>query len=323
MHLQGLVDINEAAPGAFTQAPLNLSPTVTTTTGGVTTVSPRFTSAASELILNKIRPYPGYNAINMVRTAFGSTYNSLQVQLQKRFKGANLIDFNYTWSKALTDNQTDRSTAVQDRTNPRGEYGRSQLDRRHVFTADFVYELPFRRRQEGFAGHLLGGWQLSGIVAANSGLPFTITTSNLDSAGLGFLGASSAGGRPDQVGDPNSGPGIHTRQRWFNTAAFAPVPLGVTRPGNARRGTVNGPGFQRWDLGFMRNFKLTEGLRGSDHRMDLQFRAESFNTFNHTNWAAVAGTTSYTSQTATNANYGQITAARDNRILQLALKLNY
>lgn len=323
VHLQGIVDINEVAPGAFTQPPLSLSPTVTTTTGGVTTTGPRFTSAASELVLNKIRPFPGYNAINSVETIFGSNYHSLQVQLQKRFKGANLIDLNYTWSKALTDNQTDRSTAVQDRTNPRGEYGRSQLDRRNVFTADFVYELPFYHQQQNLLGHVLGGWQLSGIVAANSGLPFTVSTSNLDPAGVGFLGASSAGGRPDQVGDPNSGSGIHTRQKWFNTAAFAPVPLGVVRPGNARRGTINGPGFQRWDLGFMRNFKLTDGFRGSDHRIDLQFRAESFNTFNHTNWASVTGTTSYTSQTATSSTYGTITSARDNRILQLALKLNY
>ncbi|NUQ30573.1 MAG: adenylyl cyclase, partial [Acidobacteriaceae bacterium] len=310
VHLQGLVDINEATPGAYTQAPLNLPANT-------------FTSSSSELVLNRIRPYKGYNAINMVKTAFGSNYNGLQVQVQKRFKGANLIDVNYTWSKALTDNQTDRSTAIQDRTNPRGEYGRSQYDRKHVLTADWVYELPWYREQTGFAGHILGGWQFSGIVAMNAGLPFTISTSNLDPAGLGFLGASSAGGRPDQIGDPNSGSGIRTRQKWFNTAAFAPVPLGQVRAGNARRGSVNGPGFQRWDLGFMRNFKLTEGFRGTDHRIDLQFRAESFNTFNHTNWASIAGTTAYTSQTAISSSYGTITATRDPRILQLALKLNY
>ncbi|WP_263416866.1 TonB-dependent receptor [Terriglobus albidus] len=312
VHLQGIVDINEVTPGAYTQAPLNLAPN-----------APTFTSSASELVLNRIRPYRGYNAINMVKTDFGSNYSGLQVQLQKRFKGANLIDFNYTWSKALTDNQTDRSTAIQDRTNPRGEYGRSQIDRRHVFTADFVYELPFYRDQQGFTGHLLGGWQFTGIVAMNGGLPFTASTSNLDPGGLGFLGASSAGGRPDQVADANSGPGLKTRQKWFNTAAFAPVPVGQARPGNARRGTINGPGFQRWDLGFMRNFKLSDGFRGSDHRIDLQFRAESYNTFNHTNWASIGGTISNTGQTTAGTNYGVITSARDPRILQVALKLNY
>ena len=318
VHLQGVVDINEVAPGAFTQAPLNLSPTVTSSAG---VVGQRFTSSGTELVLNRIRPYLGYNAINSVQTVFGSNYNSLQVQVQKRFKGANLVDVNYTYSKALTDNQTDRSTSVQDRTNPRAEYGPSQYDRRHVFTADFVYELPFFHDQQGFLGHLAGGWQFSGIVAVNSGLPFTASTSNLDPGGLGLLGASASGGRPDQVSNPNKN-APHTRQQWFNTAAFAPVPLGVVRPGNARRGSILGPGFQRWDLGFMRNFKLTDGYKGK-HRMDLQFRAESFNTFNHTNWAAIAGTTAFTGQTTASTTFANITATRDPRILQLALKLNY
>ena len=312
VHLQGVVDINTLAPGAYTQAPLNLSPTLTSSTG---VVSQRFTSSGTELVLNRIRPYLGYNAINTVQTVFGSNYNSLQMQLQKRFKGANLVDINYTYSKALTDNQTDRSTAVQDRTNPRAEYGPSQYDRRHVFTADFVYELPFYRDQRGVVGHLAGGWQFSGIVAVNSGLPFTASTSNLDPGGIGFLGASSAGGRPDQIANPNRN-APHTRQQWFNTAAFAPVPLGQARPGNARRGSILGPGFQRWDLGFMRNFKVYEGVR-------LQFRAESFNTFNHTNWAAIAGTTAYTGQTTASSTFGTIITSRDPRILQLALKLNY
>ncbi|GAA3770008.1 TonB-dependent receptor [Terriglobus aquaticus] len=310
VHLQGVVDINEVAPGAYTQAPLNLSPLNAAGTGQ------RFTSSSSELVLNRIRPYLGYNAINVVQTVFGSNYNSLQVQVQKRFKGANLVDVNYTYSKALTDNQTDRSTSIQDRTNPRAEYGPSQYDRRHVFTADFVYELPFFREQHGFLGHVAGGWQFSGIVAVNSGLPFTASTSNLDPGGLGFLGASASGGRPDQVGNPNKN-APHTRLQWFNTAAFAPVPLGQARPGNARRGSILGPGFQRWDLGFMRNFKLTE-----KHRTDLQFRAESFNTFNHTNWATIA-TSAFVSQTGFGTSYGQVTATRDPRILQLALKLNY
>lgn len=296
VHQLGIIDINEATPGAYVNAGLGIA------AGGVTTAnSPK---------LNLIRPYKGYNAINVVQNIFGSNYNSLQTQLQKRFRDSSLIDINYTWSKALTDNQTDRSTAVQDRTNIRGEYGLAQIDRRNIFTADFVYVLPFYRDQKGFIGHIAGGWQLSGIAAINSGLPFTPTTSSVDPGGLGFLGASSAGGRPDQVGNVNDGVGLKTKTKWFNTAAFAAVPAGLARPGNSHRGVIIGPGFQRYDLGLMRNFKLAEGKF-------LQFRGEGFNVFNHTNFATIA-----VAQT-TPSTFGTVTAARDNRILQVALKLNF
>lgn len=297
VHLLGIVDVNEAVPGAYVTAGLGIA------AGGVT--------SANTAKLNLIRPYRGYNAINVVENIFGSNYNSLQVQLQKRFRDESLFDVNYTWSKALTDNQTDRSTAVQDRTNIRGEYGRSQIDRRHIFSADAIYKLPFFRQQHGLVGHVLGGFELSGIASINTGLPFTPTTSGVDPGGLGFLGASAAGGRPDQVGDPNSGPGLRTKAHYFNTAAFAAVPAGQARPGNSRRGVINGPGYQKYDVGLFRNFKVFGEGRS------LQFRAEGFNVFNHTNFATIA-----VAQT-TPSTFGTVTAVRDNRILQVALKFNY
>jgi hypothetical protein len=282
--------------------------------------------------LNRIRPYKGYNAINTVMNLFGSNYNSLQIQLQKRFAHDSLVEVNYTYSKALTDNQTDRSTAVQDRTNIRAEYGRSQLDRKHILTADFVYSLPFFHDQQGFKGHALGGWQVSGVVAINSGLPFTPSVSNQDPAGIGFLGASSAGGRPDQVGNPSKGTGLKTVPKWFNTAAFAPVPLGTIRAGNSPRGSINGPGYQRWDIGLFRNFRIAGA---NDHRVDLQFRAEAYNVVNHNNPASINTVAFTSSGTVTNnstgvvtsaaspTTFGNITAWRDPRIMQVALKLNY
>jgi hypothetical protein len=221
---------------------------------------------------------------------------------------------------------------VQDRTNIRAEYGRSQLDRKHILTADFVYNLPFFIDQQGFKGHVLGGWQVSGVVAINSGLPFTPSVSNQDPAGIGFLGASSAGGRPDQVGNPSKGTGLKTVPKWFNTAAFTPVPLGTIRAGNSPRGSINGPGYQRWDIGLFRNFRIAGA---NDHRVDLQFRAEAYNIVNHNNPASI-NTTAYTSSAvvtnnstgtvypaAPNAAFGNVTAWRDPRIMQVALKLNY
>ncbi|MGI8770040.1 MAG: hypothetical protein ACR2JE_01250 [Acidobacteriaceae bacterium] len=291
-HLLGEVDLNQPRPGAYLTS--GLFP------GGVVTRS-------NTNLLNGIRPYVGYSAINAIEPWFGANYNSLQASLQKRFSDGSIIDFNYTFSKALTDNQTDRSTAVQNIYNIRGEYGPAQYDRRNVFTADFVYNLPFFREQQGFTGHLLGGWEFAGVVLANSGLPLTVTTS-ADPAGLGLLSAASAAGaRPNQVGNPSAG-APHTRAKWFNTAAFSDQVV-PGQAGNEPRGAVRGPGYQRWDLSLLRNFKIND-------RFNLQFRGETFNTFNHTNYDTVS--TSDTSST-----YGQVTGYRDKRIIQLGLKLAF
>lgn len=300
-NLIGIVDINEVPVGAYLAAGLG-SPVAGDSVLRIT--------SSNTPTLNQLRPYKGYNAINQIEPLFSANYNSLQVSLQKRFAGKSLVDVNYTWSRALTNAQSDRSSAPQNTSNINAEYGRSSLDRRHIMTADFVYELPFFLNQSGFVGRVLGGWELSGIVSVNSGLPLTATIGDgLDPGGLGILGASAAGPRPDQVSDPNAGQGTHTLLHWFNTAAFSPVPSGQVRPGNAHRGTIGGPGFQRWDLSFFKNIKVTEGSA-------FQFRAESFNTFNHTNLDTVNTST-------TSSLYGQVTGTRDPRILQVGLKFNF
>ncbi|MDQ2948005.1 MAG: hypothetical protein M3Y27_19065, partial [Acidobacteriota bacterium] len=99
-------------------------------------------------------------------------------------------------------------------------------------------------------------------------------------------------------------------QRWFNTACLADVPKGEIRPGTAPRNGIRGPGYQKWDLSLFKNFHLSE--RGTN----LQFRFETFNTFNHTNWASIGATLG-------SSTFGQVTAARDPRIAQLALKLSF
>jgi hypothetical protein len=165
--------------------------------------------------------------------------------------------------------------------------------------------------QKGFTGHVLGGWEFSGIVAANSGLPLTATdtSSVLDPLGQGVhVGASVASLRPDLVGDPNSG-APNTRLQWFNTSAFQSVPAGQVRAGDEHRGAIIGPGFYRIDLSLFKNFKITE-------RFSTQFRAEAFNVTNHTNFDTVNTSTG-------SAAFGQVTATRDPRIMQLALKLYF
>ena len=112
---------------------------------------------------------------------------------------------------------------------------------------------------------------------------------------------------PNQVGDPNAG-APHKLLQWFNTSAFVPNTT-PGAPGNTRKGSIIAPGYQRWDLSLFKNFKLWE-------TGNLQFRWETFNAFNHTNFNAV--NTQFGS-----AIFGQVTSARDPRIMQLGLKLNF
>ncbi len=324
-HLQGVLDINTIQPGAFAGTSINFAQVAGCSS---------FTSQACEAPLNQIRPYRGYTAINTVETIFNSNYNSLQVKVTKKFSGKSMIDGNYTWSRGLTNAQTDYSSAPQNIYNLGAEYGPTSYNRNSIATIDGIFELPWYRDQDGVVGKILGGWELSGLYTVNTGLPLTITMSSggtinyqgltstfsgqtnggvaNDSAGLGILGPSAASMRPNVVLNPSNGYGqvaLKTRNNWFNATAFqAPSPTSF-QVGNEKRGIVDGPGYNRLDAGFFRNFKLY-------HDVVLQFRAEGFNVLNHTNWGTV-GTT------ATSSTFGKITATRDPRILQLAGKISF
>ncbi|HET8666386.1 MAG TPA: TonB-dependent receptor [Terriglobales bacterium] len=270
-------------------------------------------------MLNLIRPYKGWGPIQALRTSFMSNYHALQMSLDKRFKGDSQIGASYTWSHALTNNQTDRSTAPQDSWNPMGDYGPTQQDRRHIFSGNFVYELPFFKSQKGFVGHVLGGWQLSGITQMQTGTPLTITdgTNSWDLAGEGCrVSTSPCSVRPDLIGDPTAYTGAEYTAgksaavwKWFNPAAFASIPKGQARPGNSPRGVIYTPGMWRQDLSFMRNIKFTE-------RFSAQLRADAFNAFNHTNPSGIV-----TSMTST--QFGQITGTGLPRQIQVGMKLMF
>jgi hypothetical protein len=308
-HLLGIVDLNQPIPGKLVicnGVPLT-APTACAGSGGVT----------GGAAINSIRPYKGYGPINIIEPIMTSNYNSLQTSLQKKFKGQSQVTLNYTWSKGLTTAQTDRSSAPQNVYCIHCDYGASQLDRRHIFNANFVYELPWFSKQEGVVGHILGGWQTSGIAYLYTGLPLTITSSGVDPAGQGYnLSASSVSGRPDLIGAAIGprGTDFLAGPTWFNTAAFARVcpATGLCtnpRPGNSPRGVVYGPGFSRLDLSLFKNFNFGE-------RWKLQFRTEAYNIFNHTNPNAV-GTTFGTS------TFGRVTSYRDPREMQFGLKLSF
>jgi hypothetical protein len=304
-HLIGSLDVNQPAPFAYRDA-LACSATVTTNC-----IQPgNFVTSATTPLLNRIRPYTGYVGIDGIRSEFSSNYHSLQAQLQKRFRGSSLLNFSYTWSHNLTNNQTDRSTAPQNSYDIAAEYGPSQQDRRHIFTANWVYDLPFYKTQAGFVGHVLGGWTFSGIFTAQTGIPGTVTTlANADPGGTGCLGPSPCSVRPDQISDPNMG-APQTLDQWFNKAAYVNVPAGEFHNGTSHRGAVYGPGLWRADLSLFKGIRFTERVNG-------QFRFETFNAFNHLN-PNCCGSFSLGSSL-----FAKITSGREPRIVQLGFKLDF
>jgi len=306
-HLQGLVDINQVAPGVALAAGLHAANGNTVFT---TTDEPR---------INAIRPYLGFNAINVQETAFDSNYHSLQVNIRKSFGTAGQFNAAYTWSKNLTDSGTD-ATAPQSSFNwHEGEYGLGPADRTQVLTLNYVYTIPIFAHGNGILNQTLGGWEVSGIPTFYTGAPFTVTTSSVDPAGLGLLGSSASSSRPDEVCNPQanaphqyvavSGAGKPT---WFNTACFVPVPQGAVRPGNVGRNTVRGPGFFGWDASLMKNFNLYK-----EGRVKFQLRGEAFNVLNWVNPGAFA------SANITSASFGQISTYRAARRIQLGAKITF
>jgi hypothetical protein len=301
-HLLGEEDINMPMPGAYVAAGLSttVSQGITIGSGGV----------QNETLVNIIRPFKGYGPITAIESNFNSNYNGLQIEGKKQMRDL-LFKVDYTWSKALTNNQTDRSTAPQNLYNIAAEYGPLQQDRTQIFSADVVYSLPWWRSQQGFTGHFLGGWQVSAIVSASTGLPLTVTTTeSIDPAGDGACScsASPAGLRPDMVANPNAG-AAHQFLNWFNGTAFTNVPATATRPGNETRGQVRGPGYQIWNMALAKNIRVSETT-------GFEFRAEAFNLFNHTNPFGIG--TQLNSST-----YNHITSFRDPRVLQMGLKFNF
>ncbi len=308
VHLPGVVDINLLPPGYALTQTCRTNSVDPATFGPCQMPGQQFTSATQELILDQIRPYRGYRAVNVVQTRFNSNYHSLQVSGQQRFSGGNQLNLSYTWSKNLTNSQNEYSTAPQNPYNIRNDYGRANLDRRHILNVNYIYELPFHQKQENFAGKLLGGWQVSGIFTHFTGRAFTLSTSNLDPAGLGFLGPSVSGPRPSVSCDPNQG-AARTFRQWFNTTCVQNVAAGLNNIGSVGRNTLDGPPTTRVDFTLSKSVKFSESMR-------VQLRGEVFNIFNHTNFTTL-------STNVTSATFGQVTNVRDPRTMQLGVKFYF
>jgi hypothetical protein len=224
------------------------------------------------------RPFPQFQGLGSNSYNAISNYQSLQLQVRKRFSNGLNIDANYTWSKFL-DEQDSAGWGSRGGTQnwqngyvPGSNYGFSNFDHPHMAKAAVVYELPFGRGRRlltngGVLDALFGGWQASSIFVAQSGSPFNVTMS-------GNNGSNSKAGNwfPNLIGDPNvSNPTI---DRWFNQAAFA-APAPNTFGSNGRN-NLRGPRLVDLDFSLGKNLKMPKWERAS-----LQLRFDATNFLNH------------------------------------------
>jgi hypothetical protein len=265
---------------------------------------------------NTLVPYAGYRTMTIYQNGENSHYNSLQLQLQTHLHNGLNLHAGYTLSRAIdaTNNSADGGdlSAVS---NPyvgwQYDVGPSALDRTHVFFADFIYDLPiFRHSPNGFAKAFLGGWQMSGIITAQSGSPID----------LGFTGATLCSFVQGCRVRPNLSGSIRYPKttvlngaknavlQWYDPTQFSPnLVSGVPGFGNLHQFGLRGPGRDNWNLSMFKNFAVGERLR-------FELRAEAFNIWNHTQFRNVD--TNVNSPTA-----GLVTSAYDPREFQLGAKL--
>jgi hypothetical protein len=155
----------------------------------------------------------------------------------------------------------------------------------------------------------LGGWEISGITSFQSGAPFTVTVPT----DVARIGVSSS--RASVIGQPRLDPGERTLSRWFNTEAFLPPERMIQgRFGDAGRNILIGPGFTEWDIALLKNFPLRE-------KLGLQFRAESFNTWNHPAFTGLNTTVRFDAAGKPTQSYGAVTSSGPGRTLSFGLKL--
>ncbi len=250
--------------------------------------------------LDALRPYPGFSYIRFTENAYNGNYNALQATLTRRFENGLHYSVAYTWSKAMNHAEGFGDMALNKYNTRQGRYGRATYHRQHMLNFSYIYELPFLRGQRGLLGSILGGWQIAGITMFQSGMPTGISVP-------GDLSGTGEGARPVWVSNPNLPKNQRTLRRYFNTEAVARPEASTW--GNLGRNVLLRPGINNWDMAFSKNFTVTEALR-------LQFRCEMFNAFNHPQFTAI-------STTVGAGNFGYVTGARAQRMLQFGLRLDY
>ena len=249
---------------------------------------------------NLYRPYQGWGTIDDMEMGATSNYNSLQVSFRtQEWKGLTFQE-SYTWSHAFDIIDGELFAAIDNPFNASWDYGPAGWDRRQMSITNFVYKLPFfKDSANDVAKSVAGGWTLSGILTLESGTPMSIGS---ESDNLGFGGGT---GNRANIVSPITYPGTYSQ--WFSTSSFAePAAL---QWGDAAKNDVVGPGRNNWNMALFKAFQFSE-------RAKFEFRVETFNTFNHTQWQ-----NPNTSLGST--QFGQITNTYEPRIFQFGLKFAF
>ena len=286
-------------------------------------------------------PYGPFTTIDSNNDVGSARYDSLQVKAETKSARHGLYAlFGYTWARTLDSGLPDGLG-----TNPgatywplprtqKADWGLSQIDLGQNFTGSVTYNLPFGKGKQfgsnwsGPVNAVLGGWETDVIVRATSGFPLFVVNS-INGSGVAFSWNGNILNRPNEVGDPNQpgpvagNPGctnypakVHTLAAWFNPCAFAAAPAGEL--GDASRAPLYGPDFVNTDFSVIKHFMLPfrEG-------MQLDFRAEFFNVFNHAQFF-MPGLSGSGMQDISSPNFGVTSATVNNpRVIQFALKLTF
>ena len=258
-HLLSLLDINQAAPGVYT----------------ATAATATMPAESADFYRQQQRPYYGqyaqYGNINQISSIGTANYNSLQAQLRTSNWHGLTTQAVYTWAHNLDEVSQYRGTLPQDSTNFKGDYGNSDYDTRHNFTAFFSYQVPGSQRLKV----LTQGWEANALMNFHGGQPFQIF------AGTDISGTNEGLDRVDYVPNVRTGTnGEKPSAVWINTSLFPDATPGTF--GTLRRNQYYGPGFSDVDVSAFKSFKVYE-------RLTIQLRAEMFNLFNRTNFAPPSG----------------------------------
>ncbi|HEX7362034.1 MAG TPA: carboxypeptidase regulatory-like domain-containing protein [Bryobacteraceae bacterium] len=250
------------------------------------------------------RPYQQFEQITEDASAANSSYNSLQVEVEKRFAHGITVRANYTYAKSIDEESSQTDLCSINIINPydiRAYRGVSDFNVPNRFVLNYLWQLPSPKK--GLSKAVLGGWATSAIWTWQSGFPLNITSGGDYSFSLPEFGNDQA----QVISPPHYIQGSLDQRlaEWFTTNAFT-TPADNSF-GNAGRNILIGPGTFNIDFAVHKNFMLGESMR-------LEYRAEFFNFFNHPQF-------NNPDTTVSDGTFGQITSARDPRIMQMALKL--
>jgi hypothetical protein len=324
-HLTDVLDLNQIHSLPLSQNPYGPGQPLTKADCNAGSAHGVIPAPGSELLTNftvacggnadPFRPFAGISTLEFLETQANSNYNALQLSV-RRTVGALQLSGAYTYGHSI-DNSSDRGDiSLLDSYDLAGNKASSTYDQRHIVAISWVYDLPFFQKSSGLKKTLLGGWEWSGIMRSQSGTPLqdgggTFGIQNTvfsDNAGVGNgVEGRGSGSRPDLAGNPHAAPCMPTPgpgPLLFNPCAFVDS-RGLTF-GDTPRNFLNLPYRTNFDMGIFKNFAIKESKA-------IEFRWETFNTFNHTQFSGVD--TSFGSST-----YLTAITAHDPRIMQFALK---